>query len=154
MMTGSAPTPHYSPLLHNAILSIALCYADEDHLRFPGTRKVFAQQAKTYIDQESSNPTLATVQGLASLSSYHSLEGEHNLGWTYMGQASRLSQARKCIIIYLGFSHTQVLPSCSVGLHLDPGALVESGKLSASEAKEVSRPIYTLVIYRLYHSRT
>ncbi|KAH8085657.1 fungal-specific transcription factor domain-containing protein, partial [Filobasidium floriforme] len=116
MMTGSAPTPHYSPLLHNAILSIALCYADEDHLRFPGTRKVFAQQAKTYIDQESSNPTLATVQGLASLSSYHSLEGEHNLGWTYMGQASRLSQA--------------------LGLHLDPSALVESGKLSATEAKE------------------
>ena len=101
MIPASVPTPHYSPLLHNAILSIALCYADEEHLRFPGTRKVFAQQAKTFIDQESSNPIVATVQGLASLSSYHSLEGEHNLGWTYMGQASRLSQARKSVRIGL-----------------------------------------------------
>ena len=100
MNNPTAQTPHYSPLLHNAILSVALCYADEEHLRFPGTRKIFAQQAKRFIDNDCANPTVATVQGLVTLSSYHSLEGEYNLGWIYVGQGSRVAQACKsCICV-------------------------------------------------------
>jgi hypothetical protein len=139
MNDPTAQTPHYSPLLHNAILSVALCYADEEHLRFPGTRKIFAQQAKRFIDNDCANPTVATVQGLVTLSSYHSLEGEYNLGWIYVGQGSRVAQARGssvfgCISIHL----LTLVSDLLVGLHLDPSELVSTGKLSATEATEVS----------------
>jgi len=154
MSNPTAQTPHYSPLLHNAILSVALCYADEEHLRFPGTRKIFAQQAKRYIDSDCANPTVATVQGLVTLSSYHSLEGEYNLGWIYVGQGSRVAQACKSSTfrprLHLGLieGHHRM----PVGLHLDPSELVSTGKLSAAEATEVSsvstsRPRYCRLIY-------
>lgn len=139
MNNQTAQTPHYSPLLHNAILSVALCYADEEHLRFPGTRKIFAQQAKRFIDNDCANPTVATVQGLVTLSSYHSLEGEYNLGWIYVGQGSRVAQACKsCVFRSISVHLLTFSIHMSVGLHLDPSELVSTGKLSAAEATEVS----------------
>jgi hypothetical protein len=88
-------TPHYSPMLHNAILSIALCYADEPHLQTSAVRTIFVKEAKTHLEHEGMNPTVATVQGLAHIASYHSLAAEHNLGWLYIGMALRCAMARE-----------------------------------------------------------
>ncbi|KAK4689029.1 urea carboxylase, partial [Tremellales sp. Uapishka_1] len=90
---GSTKTPNFSPLLHNAILSIALGFSDEAHLRSPTTRKMFAQKAKSFIDREVEKPCIATVQALAHLASYHSLAAEHNIGWMYIGMALRCGVA-------------------------------------------------------------
>jgi hypothetical protein len=88
-------TSHYSPMLHNAILSIGLCYCDEPHLRTPAFRKVFVTEAKKHVEIEGKNPTVATVQALAHLASGHSVDAEHNLGWLYIGMALRCALARK-----------------------------------------------------------
>ena len=90
---GPIKTAHYSPMLHNAILSIALCFVDDPDLRQPATRKLFIVEAKKYIDSEAMNPTVATVQALAHLASYYSLAAEHNLGWLYIGMALRCAMA-------------------------------------------------------------
>lgn len=90
-----AKTHHYSPLLHNAILAIALGFSDQPALRAPVTRKIFANKAKSYIDHEGEQPTTATVQALAHLASYHSLASEHNVGWLYIGMALRCAVARE-----------------------------------------------------------
>lgn len=87
--------PHYSPLLHNAILAIALGFSDEPYLRNPALRLKFAEQAKTFIDEEGMRPSIATVQAFAHLASYHSLAAEHNLGWLYMGMGVRCAVARE-----------------------------------------------------------
>jgi hypothetical protein len=80
-------------MLHNAILAIALCYSDTPYLQLSETRRVFAAEAKKYIEQEGTSPTVATVQGLAHLASYHSTAAEHNLGWLYIGMALRCALA-------------------------------------------------------------
>jgi hypothetical protein len=82
-------------MLHNAILAIALCYSDTHHLQLSETRRLFAAEAKKYVEQEGTSPTVATVQGLAHLASYHSTAAEHNLGWLYIGMALRCALARK-----------------------------------------------------------
>jgi len=88
-------TPHYSPMLHNAILAIGLCYCDEPHLRTPALRKVFVTEAKKHLETEGMNPSVATVQALAHLASGHSVDAEHNLGWLYIGMALRCALARE-----------------------------------------------------------
>ncbi|WRT67559.1 uncharacterized protein IL334_004531 [Kwoniella shivajii] len=72
-------TAHYSPMLHNAILAIALGFSEWPYLRASDTRKIFAKKAKDFIDYEGMNPAVATVQAFAHLASYHSLAAEHNL---------------------------------------------------------------------------
>jgi len=90
-------TSHYSPLLHNAMLAVALGFSDDPLLRHSTTRKKYADQAKSYIDEEGMNPTVATVQALANLAAYHSLSAEHNLGWLYIGMSLRCAMARECL---------------------------------------------------------
>jgi hypothetical protein len=92
-------TAHYSPLLHNAILAIGFGLSDDPRLRQLETRNIFARQAKGFLDYEGMNPNVATVQGLAHLASFHSLNAEHNLGWLYIGMASRCAYARECQLL-------------------------------------------------------
>jgi hypothetical protein len=75
------------------MLAIALGFSDDPDLRHSVTRKKFADQAKSYIDEEGMNPTVATVQALANLAAYHSLAAEHNLGWLYIGMSLRCAMA-------------------------------------------------------------
>ena len=83
-------------MLHNAILAIALGFSDDPYLRQSSTRAVFGMQAKSFIDEEGMTPSVATVQAFAHIASYHSLGAEHNLGWLYIGMASRCAIAREC----------------------------------------------------------
>lgn len=99
METALGPNPpttrvnYYSPMLHLAILAIGLCFCDDPNLRSPAVRKIFAEEAKTHFDHECMSPTIATVQALAHLASYHSLAAEHNLGWIYIGSALRCAMS-------------------------------------------------------------
>lgn len=93
--TPLARFTHYSPFLHNIMLAIALMWADEEDLRETSTRAVFANKAESYLAVEIARPTLATVQGLALKSSYHSTLGDHTGGWAYFGMADRASLSRE-----------------------------------------------------------
>lgn len=126
---GPIKTAHYSPMLHNAILSIALCFVDDPDLRQPATRKLFIAEAKKYIDSEAMNPTVATVQALAHLASYYSLAAEHNLGWLYIGMALRCAMACKSVM------RDELI---AVGLNMDCAPMLRNGKLTEGQAREVS----------------
>jgi hypothetical protein len=124
-------------MLHNAILALGLCYADEPHLREVPFRALFAKEAKKYLDSEGEDPTIATVQALSVLSSYHSLAAEHNLGWLYIGLASRVGQARKLQrpSVFRGCTLTNLTP-LPVGINIDSSPLVKTGRLSPVEAHQ------------------
>ncbi|WWC62347.1 uncharacterized protein I303_104943 [Kwoniella dejecticola CBS 10117] len=117
-------TPHYSPMLHNAILAIALGLSDDPFLRSSETRKIFAKKAKDFIDYEGMNPTVATVQAFAHLASYHSLSAEHNLGWLYIGQALRTG----------------------VALNMDDTRLLKKGNVTSVQARERNVTFWTTFI--------
>ena len=74
-----SPVRHYSAVFHNAILSVALAYSDNVHLRSREIRDRFAKHAKFFLEAECQAPALCTVQALATLSSYHS--GFSEQGW-------------------------------------------------------------------------
>lgn len=99
--TPLARFTHYSPFLHNILLSIALMWSDDERLRQTSTRAIFAQKAELYLSVEIARPTLATVQGLALKSSYHSTLGDHTGGWAYFGMADRASLSRGSRAIYV-----------------------------------------------------
>lgn len=84
----------YSPFLHNALLAVALIWADEPELRDPAVRVQFGRRADDFLRVELSRPLLATVQGLSVKSSYHSIDGDPTAGWAYFGMADRI--ARTC----------------------------------------------------------
>ena len=86
-------TAHYSPMLHNIILAIALVFVDEPLLQNTVTRALFADLADKHLESEMARPTLATVHALALKSSYHSTLGEHTVGWTCFGLADRAAQS-------------------------------------------------------------
>ncbi|GHJ84926.1 hypothetical protein NliqN6_1328 [Naganishia liquefaciens] len=119
-------TPHYSPMLHNAILAIALCFSDNPYLRLDSTRNRFAVEAKNHVEQEGTTPTVATVQALLHLASYHSTAAEHNIGWLYMGMALRCALA--------------------LGLNIDNAPMVKSGKLTEVQARERNVTFWTAVV--------
>jgi hypothetical protein len=119
-------TPHYSPMLHNAILAIGLCYCDESHLRTPALRKVFVTEAKKHLETEGMNPSVATVQALAHLASGHSVDAEHNLGWLYIGMALRCALAREFNVVMIGQCYhakliSLLLACCSSRSRLEHG---------------------------------
>jgi hypothetical protein len=118
-------TTHYSPLLHNEVLSIALTFADEEHLRVRSVRNIFASEAQKYLSAELERPTIATVHALALKSSYHSTNDEHTAGWTYMGMAERAAQSREQQFHNIAYEQ--------VGLNVDCTPFVESGKMSSTE---------------------
>jgi hypothetical protein len=86
-------TVHYSPMLHNAILAIALAYSDDPVLSSKSTRQRCIEQAKSTLELECSRPSLSCVQALAYIASFYSGEGEQTLGYLYFGMSIRMSQA-------------------------------------------------------------
>jgi len=92
-------TSQYSPLLHNAILSLAANYSDSAYLEVVDWGAPFAARAKQQIDSESERPMLSTVAGLALLGSYHSGSAKHGLGYMYAGMGFRMSYTRKLLLV-------------------------------------------------------
>ncbi|KAF7360522.1 Zn(2)-C6 fungal-type domain-containing protein [Mycena venus] len=102
-------TPHYSPMLHNAILSVSLAFSDEPYLRDPKTRLCFATAAKSLHELHAyTKADLSTVQAMGFLSSFYSDFGERIPAELYVGMSSRLG-----MILGLGLDAT---PWAAAGL--------------------------------------
>ncbi len=84
--------PHYSPMLHNAILAFALAYSQNETHQSLGFRKQFAEKAKVHLDNECQSPTLSTVQALAVLSCYHN-------GMAEQGMSSFSDSSENCLFL-------------------------------------------------------
>ena len=80
-------TPHYSPMLHNALISLALAFLDEP-FRDLKTRQIYASTAKSFIEAECRKPNLSVVHALSVLASFHSSQGDQTLGYMYFGMTS------------------------------------------------------------------
>jgi hypothetical protein len=99
--SARARTAHYSPMLHNAILSIGLRFLSHSSshcnhdLSSLDTLRKFSDEAKKHMRTEGMNPSVATVQALAHLASHHNLMAEHNLGWLQIGMAVRCGLTRE-----------------------------------------------------------
>lgn len=100
-------TAHYSPMLHNALLSIAVCYSDDPKIQDPRIREMFATEAGRLWQIEAAKPNIAVVQALAMLSSYHSSHLNPTVGHVYFAMSARLSQFRK-ILKYSKYESTNL----------------------------------------------
>ncbi|KAJ3517066.1 hypothetical protein NLJ89_g732 [Agrocybe chaxingu] len=86
-------TPHYSPMLHNALVALALAFLDDPQFRDLKARQYFANTAKSFIEAECQKPNLSVVHALSILASFHSSQGDQTLGYMYFGMSARMSQA-------------------------------------------------------------
>ena len=82
-------TAHWSPFLHNALISVACAFSDRAEIRATENRELFAKAAKDQIEAECVRPTISTVTGLSCLGSFHSGRNEHALGFMYYGMVYR-----------------------------------------------------------------
>ncbi|KAJ7084057.1 hypothetical protein B0H15DRAFT_911499 [Mycena belliarum] len=106
-------TPHYSPFLHNALLSVSVIFSDDQHLRDPKVRHMFVDTAREYIEAECKKPDISLVQGLAFLGTYYADIGDRIIGDFFFGMSSRLS--------------------LSLGLGVDSQLWVKAGLISPDE---------------------
>ena len=83
-------------MLHNALVALALAFADDPKLWDLKSRQCFANFAKSFIEAECRNPNLSVVHALSVLSSFHSSQGDQTLGYMYFGRASSFS-------LYMGY---------------------------------------------------
>ncbi|KAF8909703.1 fungal-specific transcription factor domain-containing protein [Gymnopilus junonius] len=86
-------TPHYSPMLHNALVSLGLAFLDDYKFRDLRVRQYFANTAKSWIEAECQKPNLSVVNALDILASFHSSQGDQTLGYMYFGMSARMAQA-------------------------------------------------------------
>ncbi|KAJ7291332.1 hypothetical protein C8J57DRAFT_214498 [Mycena rebaudengoi] len=106
-------TPHYSPMLHNALLSIATIFSDEPHIRDLTCRQYFVAAAKDCLEAECQKPDISLVHALSFLATFFGNEGDQIMGDLYYGMSARISQA--------------------LGLGVDSSAWVKSGNITADE---------------------
>ncbi|PPQ76231.1 hypothetical protein CVT26_008583 [Gymnopilus dilepis] len=76
-------TPHYSPMLHNALVALGLAFLDDYKYRDLRVRQYFANTAKSWIEAECQKPNLSVVNALGVLASFHSSQGDQTLGYLY-----------------------------------------------------------------------
>jgi hypothetical protein len=92
-------TTHYSPLLHNVILAIAILNSPEtippDHGDSKTLMSLLASHATSLIETEMLGPMTTTARGLMLLGSYHFHNLNRHLGWCYAGMGVRVAQARE-----------------------------------------------------------
>lgn len=92
-------TTHYSPLLHNVILALAVLNSPEtipaDHGDPKAVMSVLASHATGMIETEMLRPMTTTARGLMLLGSYQFHNLNRHLGWCYAGMGVRIAQARE-----------------------------------------------------------
>ncbi len=84
---------HYSPMLHNSLVALALAFSDDPRFRDLQARKYFVDSAKSYMEAESQQPNISVVQALSFLGSFYGSQGDQGLGFLYFGQFIRSSKA-------------------------------------------------------------
>ncbi|ESK84965.1 fungal specific transcription [Moniliophthora roreri MCA 2997] len=85
-------TSYYSPLLHNAVLSMGANFCEDPRLGIRDRGRPFAMKAIEAITIEGERPMLSTVSGLMLLGSYHSGNAKQSLGYLYAGMGLRMCQ--------------------------------------------------------------
>ncbi|PBK66328.1 hypothetical protein ARMSODRAFT_960314 [Armillaria solidipes] len=108
--SGIVKIPHYSPMLHNALIALATAFSDDPHINSFKTREQYAIKAKSYLEDECEKPNICVVQALSLLGSFHSSNGDQNLGYLYFGMSTKVGQI--------------------LGLEVDCSRLVTAGKIS------------------------
>ncbi|KAJ7268225.1 hypothetical protein B0H12DRAFT_1097560 [Mycena haematopus] len=93
-------TIHYSPMLHNALLSVAAAFSDNPYLRDPKTRLRFAQTAEAYFDVKK--PDSNTVNALTFIAAFYIDYGERIPAELYFAMSTRL-----CTTLGLGLDVKQ-----------------------------------------------
>lgn len=130
-------TPHYSPMLHNALIALASAFSDDPRIRDLNSRQFFARKAKSYIEQECQRPNISVVHALSIIGSFHSSQGDQTLGYMYFGMAGRISQA--------------------LGLNVDCSPWVKAGHISHEDMVDRNWAYWTLfgqdVCWSLYVGR-
>ncbi|KAJ6071131.1 hypothetical protein N7499_009145 [Penicillium canescens] len=116
---------YYSRSLCDAMCAMGAAYEPKFHpdlVTFPRSlSEFFSDRAKTLLEAEIENPSLATVQTLVILSNYEASSTRDSRGWLYSGMAMRLA--------------------FDLGLHLDMIPYVEKGIISAEEC-ETRRTVF------------
>ncbi len=64
-------TAHYSPMLHNALVGLALVFLDDPRFRDLKTRLYFVDEAKSYLEVECQRLDISVVQALSLLSNFY-----------------------------------------------------------------------------------
>ncbi|KAK7042485.1 Zn(2)-C6 fungal-type domain-containing protein [Favolaschia claudopus] len=130
-------TSHYSPMLHNALLSMAMLFSDNPTLRDRKTRQRFVDTAKALANEEYPKPDISLVQALAFLASFYADCGERIQSEMFAVQSSRLS--------------------VTLGLGMDATSWVKAGLISEEERAERNRAHWTIfcldVTWALYFGR-
>jgi len=85
--------PHYSPMLHNALIALATAFSDDPYVHDSKSRQYFVTAARSYLDSECSSPNISVIQALALLGNFHCGQGEETLGYTYFGLSSHIIQS-------------------------------------------------------------
>lgn len=78
-------TAHYSPMLHNALLAVATAFSEDSAVKAPATRQLFADKAKSFLEDECELPKLSAMTALSILANYHSSTNHPTLGYIYFG---------------------------------------------------------------------
>ncbi|KID91377.1 Transcription factor, fungi [Metarhizium guizhouense ARSEF 977] len=117
---------YFTPLLLNCILASGSRFSDRVEVRSdpndPNTAgRIFLETAEVLLHFDLKRPTITTIQSLAVLGTVYHAFGQDAAGWLHSGMANRL-----------------VL---DMGLNLDPGSLVASGRMTAEEA-QLRRQVY------------
>lgn len=82
---GPPKAPHYSPMLHNALLAVAAAFSEDPRIRDVRTRRIFADEARKYLEAEQRQPSITLIHSLSILSTYHSSLGEQTEGYICFG---------------------------------------------------------------------
>lgn len=82
-------TQHYSPLLHNAILSVVSLYIDAPEAR--SQSKAYAVRAASLMEGEAERGMCSTVRGLLFLGSHHWAHNKRSVAWLYEGEDGPVS---------------------------------------------------------------
>lgn len=78
-------TAHYSPMLHNSLLSVATAFSDDPVIKDSATRQRYADKAKSFFENECELPKLSAMTALSILANYYSSTNQPTLGYIYFG---------------------------------------------------------------------
>lgn len=124
---------HYSPMLHNAMVALAISFSDNTRLRDPQVRQLFVNEAEMGVSAGWRVPTLSFVHTLSILSSYYCSLGEYSIGFMYSGMSSRACQARECFscMVSIKLNH-----SIQVGLNVDCSPYVDANGITKGHMED------------------
>lgn len=97
--------------------------------------KYFASRAKAILEIELDEPQVATVQGLAMLSSYEAAATRDTRAWVFSGQIALYKPV--AVDMYADLLRSlgmAIRLALTLGLHISTRKYVEEGKMTAVEA--------------------